>query len=98
MADPIGLSQVDPKNLIRESFRIEGIGVAECRSIFVDWALSLPAEIEPVAALRLLLDHYAPKAAAGTAGHPMIAVLVEGATTTGAVPRRRGGAARRRGA
>jgi len=32
----------DPKGLIRESYRIEGIGMAECRSIFLDWALSLP--------------------------------------------------------
>ena len=32
----------DPKGLIRESYRMEGIGPAECRSIFLDWALSLP--------------------------------------------------------
>ncbi len=33
----------DPKGLIRESFAIEGIGAPECRSIFLDWALGLPA-------------------------------------------------------
>jgi hypothetical protein len=36
------LGQADPKGLIRESYRIEGITAGECRSILVDWALSLP--------------------------------------------------------
>lgn len=101
MADPGALSRADPKNLIRESFRIDGIRTAECRSIFLDWALSLPPDLEPIAAIRLLLDHYAPQAAPGEGGHPMIAVLVEGAMAgvTGPAPRRRrGGAAARRGA
>nr|WP_252733965.1 hypothetical protein [Paracoccus marinaquae] len=89
------MAEADPKNLIRESFRIEGIGTAECRSIFVDWALSLPEGIEPVTAIRLLLDHYAPKAAPGTQPHPMIAVLVEGAQARPGTPRRRGGRAAR---
>jgi hypothetical protein len=34
---------LDPKGLIREAFRIDGITDAECRSIFVDWALSVQA-------------------------------------------------------
>ena len=33
---------LDPKGLIRESYRIEGITEGECRSVFLDWALSLP--------------------------------------------------------
>ena len=33
---------VDPKGVIGESYRIEGIRVEECRSIFMDWALRLP--------------------------------------------------------
>ncbi|MCF3973159.1 hypothetical protein [Paracoccus salsus] len=89
------LSRIDPKNLIRESFRIEGIGAAECRSIFLDWAMSLPQDVEPIAAIRLLLDHYAPKAAPGTQPHPMIAVLVAGAQASAVTPRRRGGRAAR---
>ncbi len=93
MTDTIAaaLRSADPKNLIRESFRIDGISSAECRSIFVDWALSLPDNAEPVAAIRLLLDHYAPKAAPGKATHPMVAVLVEGAQSRQATARRRGG-------
>jgi hypothetical protein len=32
------LKEADPKGLVRESYRIEGITLGECRSIFVDWA------------------------------------------------------------
>ncbi|WP_272858608.1 hypothetical protein [Paracoccus stylophorae] len=92
---PLTLTQADPKNLIRESFRIEGIGAPECRSIFVDWALSLPDHVAPVSAIRLLLDHYAPQAAPGAQAHPMVAVLVEGAQSGASVARRRGGRAAR---
>lgn len=97
MADGPDLARADPKNLIGESFRIEGIGLAECRSIFIDWALSLPADVEPRAAIRRLLDHHAPKAAPGPGTHPMVKVLIEAAAGQPAVPRRRGGAAGRRG-
>ncbi len=76
----------DPKGLIRESYRIEGIGSAECRSIFLDWALALPEEIETADAVQELLARHAGDAA----DHPMTAVLREGqgAPTR---PRRRGG-------
>lgn len=97
MADTGGLTlaEADPKNLIRESFRIEGIGAAECRSIFVDWALSLPPGIGAQDAIALLLDIYAPQAAPDGQPHPMVAVLVEGAKPPGPAPRRRGGRAAR---
>ncbi|MEZ5769853.1 MAG: hypothetical protein R3D80_21060 [Paracoccaceae bacterium] len=32
----------DPRGLIREAYRIEGIGPEEVRTIFLDWALSRP--------------------------------------------------------
>jgi len=76
----------DPKGLIFESYRMEGISKAECRSIFLDWALSLPLEEDTGKTIRLLLEHYAglyPK-------HPMNEVLQEGLATM-AAPRRRGG-------
>jgi hypothetical protein len=41
------LDEADPKGLIRESYAIEGISDAECRSIFMDWAMSLPAGKAP---------------------------------------------------
>ncbi len=63
----------DPKGLIRESYRIEGISDAECRSILVDWALSLPDGQDQRAALQSLLDIYG-----GDDTHPMTALLREG--------------------
>lgn len=64
----------DPKGLVRESYRIEGITLGECRSIFVDWALSLAPATEVPEALRVLIAAYALEAS----GHPMNAVLEEG--------------------
>lgn len=87
------LAEADPKNLIRESFRIEGITTGECRSIFLDWALSVPVGVDMRDAIRLLLATYAPKATAGE--HPMVGVLIEGAASAPASPRRRGGRAAR---
>lgn len=75
----------DPKGLIRESYRIEGITESECRSIFMDWALSQP---DPDARphIAALLESYGNQNPA----HPMTGVLREG---LGAAPqaRRRGG-------
>jgi hypothetical protein len=80
----------DPKGLIRESYRIEGIGPGECRSIFVDWALSLAPAMPAREALPHLIDRYA----AAHPGHPMNAVLTEGIKEA-AAPKRRGGRAGR---
>jgi hypothetical protein len=84
------LSEADPKGLIRESYRIEGITAGECRSIFVDWALSLPTGSGFVDHARHLLSVYG----ADAPGHPMTAVLTE-ALTAPDEPRRRGGRAAR---
>lgn len=81
----------DPKGLIRESFRIEGIGTAECRSILVDWALSLDGARDQRAALERLHTRYA----AALPGHPMALLLHEAATALPAEGRRRGGRAGR---
>lgn len=77
----------DPKGLIREAYRIEGITEVECRSILLDWALSLPGE--PQAALHTLLLRYGARE-----DHPMTGLLREG---LGTVPqgRRRGRRAER---
>lgn len=83
-------SDADPKGLIRESYAIDGITLAECRSIFLDWALSLPvATVVPMAAAALI-DHYG----AAAPGHPMSTVLQEGLLAP-ETPRRRGGRAGR---
>ncbi|MBL4927817.1 hypothetical protein [Fuscibacter oryzae] len=86
------LRQADPKGLVRESYRIEGITLGECRSIFMDWALSLPVGANTPDALRSLIAEYA----GGNPGHPMNGVL-EAALTAPDAPRRRGGRAARVG-
>lgn len=81
----------DPRNLIGEAFRIEGIGAADCRSIFLDWALGLPAGVAPAQAAAALLAQHAPPA-----DHPMTALLSEAAGGASGPGRRRGGARGRR--
>lgn len=75
----------DPKGLIAEAYRIEGITAAECRSIFLDWALSLSGDLTP-ALERLLVGR--------PEDHPMTGVLREGLATPARTGRRGGRAAR----
>ncbi|MEM6617972.1 MAG: hypothetical protein AAF761_10265 [Pseudomonadota bacterium] len=92
MVDKGGLS-VDPRGLIYEAYRIDGITEKECRSIFLDWALGAGLAGEAArAALRQLLEAY------GAPEHPMTRVLEEGLAKVAQSPARRGGAmGRRRG-
>lgn len=86
------LSEADPKGLVRESYRIEGITAGECRSIFMDWALSLPVGRSVPDAARVLIAEYA----LGAPDHPMNGVL-EAALAAPESPRRRGGRMARQG-
>lgn len=74
----------DPKGLIAESFKIEGITYEECRSIFLDWALAVPVDSDSKSLITELLDRHRVE------GHPMTQVLQEGLAASGA-PKRRGG-------
>lgn len=80
---------IDPKGLIREAYRIEGITDPECRTIFMDWALSLDEPQAPL--IPRLLAQYGESAP----DHPMTAVLREGLAEA-PPPKRRGGRAGRR--
>jgi hypothetical protein len=80
----------DPKGLIRESYRIDGITAGECRSILIDWALSLAVGASFADQARLLLSVYG----ADAPDHPMTIVLTE-ALVSPEEPRRRGGRAAR---
>ena len=71
--------EADPKGLVRESYRIEAITAPECRSIFLDWALSLAPGANEGVALECLLEHYGPDAPA----HPMTEVLRAGLAAAG---------------
>ncbi len=92
-ANAMDLSAADPKGLIRESYRIDGISDAECRSILIDWALSLQGDIDQARAIAHLLDHYG----AADPDHPMTALLRAGTAAGSAQASRRGGRAARVG-
>ncbi len=86
----MNLQEIDKSELILESFRIEGIQLSECRSIFLDWALKLPDGVDQKTAIRFLIEQYSEI----DPDHPMRIVLKEG---LGAVSKtgRRGGRANR---
>lgn len=86
------LNEADPKGLVRESYAIEGITAGECRSIFMDWALSLPVDSHIPDAVRVLMAEYALEAP----DHPMSTVLKDGLDMPDH-PRRKGGRAARVG-
>jgi hypothetical protein len=85
----VNVDNLDPKGLIRESYRIDEITIEQCRSIFLDWALSLPEGSEPRPAISRLLEIYG-----DWTDHPMTQVMREGAAATSSATRRGGRAAR----
>lgn len=83
----------DPRGLIREAYRIEGIGLAEVRAIFLDWAMTRPDSPDECRQLADLYAFYA----AGRPDHPMSDVLRLARDAPAAPKGRRGGARGRRG-
>lgn len=81
---------LDPKGLIRESYRIDAITAAECRSIFLDWALSHDSD-DHRPAVEKLLTKYGP----GRLDHPMTQTLTAALAEGGGPAKRRGGRAAR---
>lgn len=65
---------LDPKALIREAFRIDGIVIEECRAIFLDWALGVPDGSDMQALIGQLRAQYQRE----PEDHPMHMVLLEG--------------------
>ncbi|MEC7762910.1 MAG: hypothetical protein VX874_13480 [Pseudomonadota bacterium] len=84
--------EIDPKGLIREAYRIEGITPEECRGIFFDWVLGHRERRIGPAEVRLALDTYG----AGAPDHPMTRVLRDGLDGITTAPKRRGGSRARR--
>lgn len=74
----------DPRGLIYEAYRIEGIDEISCRPIFLDWALGVPLEEDAVEHIKTMLDHYGPD----WPDHPMTVILRSGLEDM-ATPRRR---------
>ncbi len=81
----------DPRGLIRESYRIEGITLEECRSIFLDWAISVPVGEDSTDHVRTLLKRYGE----GAPDHPMTQVLGEALSPAKRTGRRGGWRGRR---
>ena len=77
----------DPKGLFRDAFAIEGISAPECRSIFLDWALGVPADRDVRVEVGKLIAHYH---ADVPLAHPMLVTLRE-ALQDPETPRRKGG-------
>ena len=77
---------IDPTGLIAESFLIDGISAAECRSILLDWAMGIAADVDTLAAVKIHLARHG----LDQPDHPMIATLT---AALGDVrpPKRRGG-------
>lgn len=79
---------LDPKGLIEEAYKIDGIHASECRSIFLDWALSYQGV--PAVGIAALLARHTGEAA----DHPMTVTMRAGLEAP-AMPKRRGGRAAR---
>lgn len=75
---------LDPKGLINDAYRIDNISAPECRSIFLDWALSFHGVTHE--GISALLVRYQDE----PDDHPMTTTLREGLVAPD-VPRRRGG-------
>jgi len=84
------VNEADPKGLIRESYRIEGITAGECRSIFLDWAINMPVDAIAQDHITFVLHHYG----ADAPDHPMTQVLRDGLAAQPTATRRGGRAAR----
>lgn len=75
----------DPKGLIEDAYKIEGISAPECRSIFLDWAMSYQGT--PIEGIKALLARHGE---ANDPEHPMTQTLKDGLAMP-VTPQRRGG-------
>lgn len=86
----LGKHPCDPHDLIHDAYAIEGIGPEECRAIFFDWAMGLPAELDMIISAQTLHADLAEK----NPDHPMSGLLAE--ASVGITQRRSRNSRRRR--
>jgi len=82
----------DPRGLLYEAYQIDGITLADCKTIFLDWVLGLDYNIDQIKAVSSALKEYEddnPK-------HPMTTVLRDGIELQGKSRKRLGGRNARR--
>jgi len=83
-------SPLDPRGLIADAYKMEGISPPECRSIFLDWALEPREAGELRAAAQALAKQFS-----HLPNHPMSVILKEAAIELTTAPKRRGGRQRK---
>ena len=83
-----GNLDIDPRGMIYEAYRIDGVTLEECRMIFLDWAMNTPVGNMQDYLKQLLAEYEA-----NNQDHPMTAVIKEGQKS--ATSKRRGGRAAR---
>ncbi|MCY4463515.1 MAG: hypothetical protein OXC26_24445 [Albidovulum sp.] len=76
----------DARGLIREAFRMDGLTDENCRSIFFDWALGLPDEVEVSKQADKLYGKYSEE----YPDHPMTRLLAEAKESSVSHGRKRG--------
>lgn len=81
-----GNLDIDPRGMIYEAYRIDGVTLEECRMIFLDWAMNTP-QGDMTAYLRELLTEYE----AANGDHPMTRVITDGLKASDNAGKRRGG-------
>jgi hypothetical protein len=84
-----GNLKIDPRGMIFEAYRIEGISLEECRMIFLDWAMHTPQGDMKIYLQELLVEYEH-----SNENHPMTQVIKEGLTTSKEGGKRRGGHSR----
>jgi len=82
-----GNLKIDPRGMIYEAYRIDGVILEECRMIFLDWAMHTP-QGDMKSYLQQLLDEYEAK---NPSAHPMTQVIKAGFKTAESAGKRRGG-------
>ena len=80
------IEDADPKGLIRESYRIDGITLPECKTIFFDWAIQILVSASPADHIEFCISYYG----VDLPDHPMTSVLKSALKPSPKI-RRRGG-------
>ena len=88
-----GAHPADPRGLILEAYNIKDLSEKDCRTIFLDWALGVPAESDMARLMSELAEHYVDL----NPEHPMSMLLNENADSMKNVRSLRGRFSRRKG-
>lgn len=87
-----GAHPADPRGLILEAFNIEDLSEKDCRTIFLDWALGVPAEFDVAQVMSELAEYYAEL----NPEHPMSMLLNENTSGMRTIRSSRGRFSRRK--